>query len=319
MSINPAGAHCPNVTRSPAAPTFLHDPLRKIDLNLLIPLQALLVEVNVTRAAERTGVTQPAMSGSLARLRRHFGDPLLTRNGRGMKLTPFGAALAEPVGHAVDSMCSVLSSRSKAKFHPTTRTFTVVASDHASIVLLKPLIRSLWNSDLNVSLKIVPLSDDTLSALEGDECDLLIAPRSAWPQGERSYESCHLFTDRFVAVADAGNTDLGDSIAFDDIAKLLHVDIQRGVKMPRIDGDPAPTVVAGSFSTGMHLVVGTPMIALVQSRLYELFGREIGLRAIPLESEIPLYETMYWRPEHAADPEHIWLREKLRDVARSLR
>lgn len=318
MSIDHANVRCPNVTRSPEATSVPHDPLRKIDLNLLIPLQALLVEVNVTRAAERTGVTQPAMSGSLARLRRHFGDPLLTRNGRGMELTPFGAALAEPVDRAVDSMRSALGSRSTPKSRLVTRTFTVVASDYVSIVLIKPLLQSLWSSNLNVSLKIVPISDDTLSPLEADECDLLVAPRSVLPQGKLSYHSRHLFTDRFVAVADADNTTPGDSIAFDDIAELLHVSIPQGVKMPWIERDPALAVSAGSFSARMHLVVGTPMIALVQSRLYELFGQEIGLRAIPLESEIFLHETMYWHPRHAADPEHIWLRDKLSDVAQSL-
>jgi DNA-binding transcriptional LysR family regulator len=61
------------------------------------------------------------------------------------------------------------------------------------------------------------------------------------------------------------------------------------------------------------------MITLVPARLYELLGPKIGLRAIPLETEMSLYETMYWHPKHNADPEHIWLRDKLSDVAQSLR
>ncbi|QKV97126.1 LysR family transcriptional regulator [Streptomyces sp. NA02950] len=318
MSYDPANTRGPDITRSPEATSVAHDPLLKIDFNLLIPLQALLAEANVTRAAERTGVTQPAMSGSLAKLRRHFGDPLLTRNGRSMQLTPFGAALVEPVDRAVDSMRSVLGSRSTLKSRLVSRTFTIVTSDYVSIVLIKPLLQSLWNSNPNVSLKIVPLSDDTLSPLEGDECDLLIAPRSMLPQGKLNYHSRHLFTDRFVAVADADNATLGESIAFNYITELLQVNSLRGVKMPGIEIDPALAVTAGSFSERMYLVAGTPMIALVQSRLYELFGREIGLRAIPLESEISLCETMYWHHRHAADPEHIWLRDALSDVAQSL-
>ncbi|SES27284.1 DNA-binding transcriptional regulator, LysR family [Lentzea xinjiangensis] len=318
MSYDLADARSPGVTRSPEATSVAHDPLLTIDLNLLIPLQALLVEANVTRAAERTGVTQPAMSGSLARLRRHFGDPLLTRNGRGMKLTPFGAALAEPVDRAVDSMRSVLSSRNTLKSGLVSRTFTIVASDYISIVLIKPFLQSLWNSGQNVSVKIIPIGDDMLSPLEGDECDLLIAPRALLSEDRMNYHSRHLFTDRFVAVVDEDNEILDESTAFNDITKLLHVDSLRGAEMPGIELGSALAAIAGSFSARMHLVAGTPMMALVQSRLYELFGREIGLRAIPLKSETSLYQTMYWHRRHAADPEHIWLRDKLSDIARSL-
>jgi DNA-binding transcriptional LysR family regulator len=318
LSHDLADAHGPGITRSPEATSVAHDPLLTIDLNLLIPLQALLVEANVTRAAERTGVTQPAMSGSLARLRRHFGDPLLTRNGRGMKLTPFGAALVEPVDHAVESMRSVLGSRSTVESHLVSRTFTIVTSDYVSIVLIKPFLQSLWNADQNVSVKIVPVSDDVLSPLESDECDLLIAPRAVLPEGKMNYHSRHLFTDRFVAVADADNTTLGESTAFTDVTKLIHFNALRGMEMPGIELGPAMAAMTGSFGARMYLVAGTPMIALVQSRLYELFGRGIGLRAIPLESETSLYLTMYWHPRHAADPEHIWLRDKLSDVAQSL-
>lgn len=290
-----------DVTRLPEAAGFAQDPLHKIDFNLLIPLQVLLVEANVTRAAERTGVTQPAMSGSLARLRRHFGDPLLTRDGRGMKLTPFGAALVEPVNRAVDAMRTALGSRSTSKHRPAGRTFTIATSDYVSIILIKPLLQSLRTSAPDVSLKIIPPGEDILSSLDDDECDLLIAPRSLLPPGKANYHSRHLFTDKFVAVADA---DAGT---------------QHSLEVFDIEAGAVPAVTAGSFSARMCLVADTPMITLVQSRLYELFGRKIGLRAIPLETEVSLYETMYWHPRNAADPEHIWLRDELSDVARSLR
>lgn len=278
---------------------FGQDPLSKVDFNLLIPLQVLLVETSVTRAAERTGVTQPAMSGSLARLRRHFGDPLLTRDGRGMKLTPFGAALVEPVNHAVDAMRSALGGRRTTKPRPAGRTFTVAAGDYVSIILVKPLLQALRASAPDVSLKIIPPGEDVLSPLDHDACDLLIAPRSSAPQGTVNYHSRHLCTDKFVAVAD--DATLGDS------------------GRPAGEVSEAGAVTAGSFVARMCLVADTPMTTIVPARLYELLGRKFGLRAIPLETEIPLYETMYWHPRHNADPEHIWLRDELSDVARSLR
>ncbi|WP_206795982.1 LysR family transcriptional regulator [Amycolatopsis sp. MtRt-6] len=301
--MNAASARLRDVARSPEATGFAQDPLSKIDFNLLIPLQVLLVEANVTRAAERTGVTQPAMSGSLARLRRHFGDPLLTRDGRGMKLTPFGAALVEPVNHAVDALRSALGGRRTSMPRPAGRTFTIATSDYVSIILVKPLLQALRAAAPDVSLKIVPTGEDILSPLDGDTCDLLIAPRSLVPQGKVNHHSRHLCTDTFVAVADAGNATLGESI-------------RHNREVPGIE---AGCYTAGSFVARMCLVADTPMITLVPARLYELLGRKIGLRAIPLETEVSLHETMYWHPRHNADPDHIWLRDKLSDVARSLR
>ncbi|MEK8173317.1 LysR family transcriptional regulator [Streptomyces sp. M19] len=110
----------------------------RLDLNLLIPLNALLLERNVTKAAERLSVAQPSMSATLAKLRRHFDDPLLIREGRALVLTPFAESLLQPVENALIASREVLTSG--RSFEPDTdqRTFTVVASDYAASTCSSP-------------------------------------------------------------------------------------------------------------------------------------------------------------------------------------
>ena len=111
----------------------ISDALRRMDLNLVLPLDALLEERHVTRAAESIGIGQPAMSAALARLRRLFGDPLLVRNGRVHELTPMGQSLVEPVRAVLTGLEQLLATT--PHFDPGTdeRTFTVVASDYVTL------------------------------------------------------------------------------------------------------------------------------------------------------------------------------------------
>ena len=103
--------------------------LRRADLNLLLPLQALLEHRHVTRAAEAVGIGQPAMSAALARLRRLFDDPLLVRSGRVLELTPMGQALLEPTHLALTSLEQLFATTPRFDPAVDSRTFTVVASD----------------------------------------------------------------------------------------------------------------------------------------------------------------------------------------------
>ena len=298
--------------------TMARRSLGKVDFNLLVPLQALLVEASVTRAAERSNVGQPAMSASLARLRRHFKDPLLARVGRSMRLTPFAMSLLELVNQAFDSVQQVMGHH--VAFDPGTlrRTFTVVTSDYVTIVLLKKFLQSIVDTAPGVRLAFVAPGPRMLSALRRVECDLLIAPREVLPeqmaQDIAGYPSRDLLTDRFVAVADQDNTALGDSVTLEALVGLPFVDATPDLGLP----DAARCISSGSFGVPMHLVAGTSMVTLVQSRMYEAFGARCGLRAIPLEEPLWLTEAMYWHPRHTADPAHMWLRGKLSEVAASL-
>ncbi|GGP55912.1 LysR family transcriptional regulator [Saccharothrix coeruleofusca] len=292
--------------------------MHKIDLNLLVPLQALLVEVNVTRAAERTNVGQPAMSASLAKLRRHFNDPLLVRDGRNMRLTRFAESLLEPVSRALGSMYDVMDQH--VTFDPSRlrRRFTIVTSDYVTIVLIKPFLQSVLRMRPHVAVRIVNASDRITTLARRAEFDLLIAPSHLMPPGILGYQSRDLFADRLVAVADKNNIALGDRVSIDELVRLPFVDSMAGVKL--LDGQsPAVAAIATvNFSAALNLIMGTPMVTLIQSRLYELIGPQCGLRAVPLQGGWQFAETMYWHPKFTADPAHTWLREELGDAAAAL-
>src|SRR5205809_1062120 len=105
--------------------------LQRLDLNLLVALEALLSTQSVTRAAEKLSLSQPAMSGALLRLRDHFGDPLIQRSGRNMVLTPFGADLAGRVGPLLEGFTGLVQMRPGFEAASSDRNFTIVASDYA--------------------------------------------------------------------------------------------------------------------------------------------------------------------------------------------
>ena len=296
--------------------------LGKIDFNLLVPLQALLVEANVTRAAERTNVGQPAMSASLAKLRRHFKDPLLVRVGRSMKPTPFAESLLELVDQAVDYVQRAMGHHSA--FDPGTlrHTFTVITSDYVTIVLLKPFLLSIVDTAPGVTLKVVAPGPHILSALRRVECDLVIAPREVLPQHMAQdiagYPNRDLLTDRFVVVADKDNSALNGDSSLQELARLPFIDATPDLELTGKGVGAARCSIAGNFAAPMHLVAGTSMVTLVQNRLFEVFGSRFGLRATPPRETLSLTEAMYWHPRHSADAAHMWLRSKLSEVAASL-
>ena len=152
--------------------------LNRFDLNLLIALDALLREKNVTRAAERVFVSQPAMSAALHKLREYFNDPLLVRVGREMELTSRGESLVEPVREALLRIQMMLGTQ--PTFDPKTarRDFTVIMSEEAVPGVLPPLLRTLATEAPELDVHIEMVSPTALSRLEYGEADLCLCLES---------------------------------------------------------------------------------------------------------------------------------------------
>src|SRR5215470_3785169 len=117
--------------------------IRSFDLNLLLAFESLMIERNVTRAARRSGLSQPAMSNALGRLRRTFDDPLLVRTPDGMKPTPVAQSLMVAVRAALDSLRAALEEKPAFDAAASGRTFHLLANDYAEIILLAPMIKEL--------------------------------------------------------------------------------------------------------------------------------------------------------------------------------
>jgi DNA-binding transcriptional LysR family regulator len=296
-----------------------------VDLNLLIALDALLTERNVTRAAARTSVGQPAMSASLARLRRHFDDQLLVRQGRDLILTPLAETLVGPVREAVTAVESVFV-RSRS-FDPATdrAAFTIVAEDYVTMVLLRPLLSALADEAPNVRISVRPADVGFADQLRRGEVDMVIIPTEL--TGARlAFPHTPLFTDRYVLVVDRDNPEVGEHVTADELAALRFVAYGGGSVAPIADTElqrmgvhlPIEITTRG-FVVAPFLVSGTRMASLALERLARQLAAAARLRVV--ECPLPfreIHEAVYWSPRNTGDPAHVWLRERIIALAREL-
>ena len=172
--------------------------LHRLDLNLLLAFDALISERNVTKAAERMSVGQPAMSASLARLRKFFDDPLLVRQGRSLVPTTRALGLIEPIREALDTIESTV--RANREFDPRTnhRTFTLMASDYVLLLLLGPLLAELEVEAPNLCFTVRPIAADFAEQINSSRLDLLVFPEELVPDDMQA-NSERLFTDRLLS------------------------------------------------------------------------------------------------------------------------
>jgi DNA-binding transcriptional LysR family regulator len=297
--------------------------LQKIDFNLLLPLQALLVEANVTRAAERTSVGQPAMSASLARLRKHFGDELLVRSGREFELTPLARSLIDDVGELLERMHAVMSRHNVVDPGEIRRRFLVVTSDYVSIVLLKRFLAVLAVEAPQVRLEVVPPAEGLAVAMRRTQADLLIAPRNLIVGDFDQFGSELLFADDMVFAVDRNNALAGRRVSRSELMRQRFLVYQAALLQAVLPEAGAVRATAstgaGYFTVTMQLLAGTQMVCLLQRKLFDLYGPTMGLREVSVDFELPsLVEAMYWHPRHLGDPEHRWLRERLAQIAATL-
>jgi len=173
--------------------------LGQVDLNLLVVLDALLREQNVTRASERLHLTQSAVSTSLARLRKVLDDPLLVKSGRGLQMTPRAESLIDPVRDVLATIEQTIIR--PPDFDPVEdkRTFGVMASEYVAVELLRPLLGRLTGSAADLRLDIAPVSERYLTALQRDEIDIAILPdRMLEGSPLTDCSSTPVINDRFV-------------------------------------------------------------------------------------------------------------------------
>jgi DNA-binding transcriptional LysR family regulator len=306
--------------------------LANLDLNLLVTLRELLRERNVTRAAERLGVTQPAASAALARLRRHFGDELLVRDKGEYVLTALAAQLAEQA----EGVCIAAERLFAASTHfdPATseREFTLVMADYTIGVIGEELSQQLHSAAPRTRLHIRLVRESLVSEYTGAIrlIDGMVAPPThgfALP----NTNSAELFRDRWVCLVAAGNPALrAGRLRLDDLARLPWVapyyrDQPAGSAAP-ITGQlallgfqPRIAVRVESYLTVPHFVAGTGRVALMQERLAARFADRVDLRVAECPAELePVVEVLWWHRQYEDDIAHAWLRRQIIEVARRL-
>ena len=290
--------------------------LASLDLNLLVSLDALLQERSVTRAAARMGLSQPALSASLARLRRHFGDELLSRVGNEYRLTPLAVQLRDLARLALSGVERVFAAQTEFDPASSAREFSLLISDYGVAVLGDRIAALLAEEAPNARLR---LTANTPSAVDRADQILLSTDLLVLPHGFVSDLSHRdLYRDEWVCVISTDNTAVGDELTVEHLETLPWVVTFHGPtaatpasRQMRMRGiEPNVQVITENFLTVPGLVAGSERIALLQRRLVELLPLDIGLRALPPPVEVgQLVEAMWWHPVFDDDPEHAYLRD----------
>lgn len=297
-----------------------------IDANLLISLDALLREGSVTKAAQRVGLTQSAMSHALGRLRDQLGDPLLVRAGRQMVLTPRAEALAPRVARVVREMAQIFAS--EKNFDPSSleRSFAIRTTDHIQFVLM-PELDTILNAEApRVDLVLTPVIDQDVEALRNGSSDIVIGVFDDLPPDVHQQA---LFTDRFVCLVREGHPAAGAGLTLTQYGAMAHVLVaHRGGKpgsavdrllaehgIKRRVARAVPHFLIAPFIVARSDAIVTMSERLAQ-RLVPLLG---GLQILepPLALE-PYTLSMAWHERYDGDPAHRWLRDAMLRAASRL-
>lgn len=296
--------------------------LAGLDLNLLVSLDALLQQRGVTRAARQLGLSQPALSASLARLRRHYGDELLVRVGNDYRLTPLAVQLEGLVRAALTGVERVFAAHPDFDPASSSRDYVLLVSDYVVAVLGDAVANLLAAEAPGARLRLVA---NTPALVERAAESLLSHDLILMPHGfvtDLSHQD--LYSDEWVCLVAAGSPVVERGLTVDDLRTLPWVLTYNGQtastpaarQMRMLGIEPRAQVVTESFLTVPALVAGSDRVALLQRRLVDLLPLDLGVRALPCPFEVsPLIEAMWWHPVYDDEPEHVWLRDVMRRAA----
>ena len=294
----------------------------KLDLNLLVALDALLTECNITRAAEKLHLSQSAMSNALGRLREHFDDELLVQVGRRMEPTPRADVLREAVRDVllrIDTTIAALPEFDPAR---SDRQFTLFVSDYSMAVFIPHALALASRQRSTVSIRLLPQVAHPHRALERGEADMLIIP-AAYVSSEHPSET--LFEEEFVCALWSGS-----QLARDDLTTERYVNAGHVVMQPSETSQPAfedwfvqrhgisrrIQCLTYSFGAMPFLVIGTELIATVHLRLAQRLQAALPIKLVPVPLPMPpLEQTMQWHKYRSRDPGLVWLLSLMRQAA----
>ncbi len=289
--------------------------MESTDFGLLVSLDALLQEGGVTGAARRVGLSTPAMSHALARIRERLGDPILVRSGRGMVLTPRAQALKPQVHAVVSDARRTLEPERPFVASELSRTYTVHATDYVLTVIGAAVDRILRDEAPKVCLRFVPNTPDDAALLRGEGSDLAVGIYGELPQEMRSRQ---LLTDRFVCVVRKGHPVAKKRFTLDQFVELAHVQVApRGKSGGYLDDvlrekGRTRTVARAVpyFVTAMLLVAETDYVLTISERIALRFAKGMGLEVLDVPVKLRPYAlSLLWHPRVDADPSHRFLRD----------
>ncbi|BFT61740.1 LysR substrate-binding domain-containing protein [Pseudomonas moorei] len=290
--------------------------LRRIDLNLLVILDALLSEQHVTRAAERLHLSQPAVSHALARLRDLLGDPLLVRAGASLVPTSRALELMAPLAEALAQVQSLLAPNA---FDPATtqRTFRLAMSDYGAAIVLPGLIRSLRSEAPGIDLQISHASrEGMLDGILNGDIDIAVG---VFPEMPNELRSTLLFEEHYVCLVDRDSLPVDATLDLPAYLARPHVLLEmRGSGTPEIERALTAlherrrvAVSLPHWNVAPQLISGTDLILTVASRGVRDID-EASLIVVPPPFHIPSFTfVLAWHQRRGGDQALNWLKQRI--------
>jgi DNA-binding transcriptional LysR family regulator len=290
---------------------------KRLDLNLLVTLEALLAEQNVTKAAARLHLSQPAVSAQLSRLRDEFGDPLLIPAQRGMTPTAKAIELLDPLRQALDQVRAAVTTH--ANFDPAKARLTVAiaCTDYLQIAVIKPLVVKLRRKAprLRVALHNLDTQQLELQMARGDVDLALMTPQDA----PSSLRTRHLFDERYVLIGRRNHPRLREGMTVQEFAELEHVivSLRGGGFVTPVDNALAAlglrrnvVLSAASFAFVPEIVSNSDYVALVPERLVDRRVSKLKRVNCPVPVE-GFAVGMVWHERTHGHSGQRWIREAI--------
>ena len=309
--------------------------VNRIDLNLLVYLDALLRERNVTQAANQLSLSQPAMSNGLRRLRELFDDPLLVRTSEGMTPTERALELEPIVREVLSKVDHAVQPRTEFEPEKAERVFRIMASDYAEATLLPSVLGQLRELAPGITLDIMTPSDVSFLDVERGKVDMVINRFDSMPQ---SFHQILLWKDTFTCVVNTNNPVLAD-FTLDNYMEADHVWVSKTGMGVGVGVDPSDVqrlgwvdaalnklgkkrqirVFTRHYQAAMTMAEQNDLIVTLPTRAARLKkdNPRVVLREPPLEIP-PLELKMAWSPLLQHNPANKWLRKLITDTAREM-
>ncbi len=306
--------------------------IARVDLNLMVYLDVLLRERNVTRAAEQLGITQPAMSNGLRRLRKLFGDPLLIRTSEGMTPTERALELQPLIRDALLAMEKTIQPKEKFDPQNSQRVFRIMASDYAESTLIPLVLKQVRSLAPYVTLDVLTPSDVSFHDVEQGWIDMAINRFDSLPQ---SFYQSRVWQDDFSCVVSKENPIL-KNFTLDSYLEAQHIwasktgmgigvgvnpeDVQRlgwvDEALAAVGKKRKISVFTRHYQVAMFLSAQNDLIATLPSRLADIERFNSSLAVVRPPFEIPPFDlSMAWSPLLHHDSAHQWLRNIIKSEA----
>ena len=300
--------------------------IRAVDLNLLKAFDALMTERAVTRAAGRIGLSQPAMSHALSRLRDLFADDLFVRSPAGMEPTARAREIAPLVSIAIEHIDAALNPGTGFDPAQSERIFTAGMAEYAEVPLVERLAGAFSRTAPKATLRLVPITGaEAPERLDRETVEVAVAHLGArvGPLPQR-FESALLFRDPFVVVARSGHPCLAQRLSVEAYARLGHVLVSpRGDTTGAVDRPLAALglsrriqLLVATYLALPAVLEGTDLVATVPERTARRIAAA-GFAIVPLPLDLAVTVSMAWHRRNARTPAHLWFRNLLIEAAGS--